>query len=303
MKPLAVFVCLFLSLAVSAQDGSLVEVARVHRYCEGAVFDAQGNLYVSHRPFISKIAPDGIVTRWAETGHPNGHKILADGTHLVADRQVLHLSAEGRVLGTAADTCGQHATRETNDISLSPDGGFYFTDPGAIAEGALERTIGRVCFAASDGETRLVADGLAFPNGIVLRPDGRTLVVGETGKNRVLEYSVLAPGQVGEMRVLAELPGGGEMLHGPDGMALDTNGTLYIAQYGQGKIHVVSAEGELLESLPAGNLGASNVAFGGEKMKSLYTTGGGAGVVSEGPGIVYRLEIPIATGLTILPDR
>jgi len=267
------------------------------------VFDAEGNLYVSHRPFISKITPDGTVTRWAETGHPNGHKILADGTHLVADLQVLHLSAEGSLFGTAAETCGPYDTRETNDITLSPDGGFYFTDPGAFDEEALERTIGRVCFVAPDGETRLIADKLVFPDGIVLRPDGRTLIVGETGKNRVLEYDVLAPGQVGEMRVLTELPHGGEKLHGPDGMALDTNGTLYIAQYGQGKIYVVSAEGEFLKSLPAGNLGASNVAFGGEEMNYLYTTGVGAGVVSEGAGIVYRLEVPNATGLKILPAQ
>ena len=163
MKRFAVLVGLFVSFTVTAQDNSLDEFARVHRFCEGPVFDADGNLYVSHRPFVSKIAPDGTVTRWAEPGHPNGHKILADGTHLVADRQVLRLSADGNVLGTVADTCGQYPTRETNDISLNPDGGFYFTDPGAIAEGALERRIGRVCFASPEGETRLVADGLAYP--------------------------------------------------------------------------------------------------------------------------------------------
>jgi gluconolactonase len=301
MKPLTVIASLFLSLTIFGENSPLVEIARVHMYCEGPVFDADGNLYVSHGPFVSKIAPDGTVTRWAETGHPNGHKILADGTHLVADKQVLHLSADGSPLETAAQTCGQHATRETNDISLSPDGGFYFTDPGAVAEGALERTIGRVCFAASNGETRLVADELAFPNGIVLRPDGRTLIVGETGRNRLLEYEVLAPGQVGDMRILAELPDGGEMLHGPDGMALDTSGTLYVAHYGQGKVHVVSAEGELLESLPAGNNRVSNVAFGGDDMNELFMSGAPGTFGEVEPGVVYRVKLPGVRGLNLLP--
>ena len=139
-----------------------------------------------------------------------------------------------------------------------------------------------MCFVEPDGASRVVVDELAYPNGIVLRPDGGSLVVGEFGKNRVLEYSLVAPGQVGEMRVLADLPDGGEILTGPDGMALDRRGRLYIAQYGQGAIRVVDPGGDLVESLRAGNMGSSNVAFGGDRMDALFTTGGGAGLGAEG---------------------
>src|SRR5215831_15120786 len=71
-----------------------VEVARVPSYSEGIVFDGRGNAYISHGRFISLISPDGKARIWAETGSPDGHKILPDGTHLVCDESqhaVLHL--------------------------------------------------------------------------------------------------------------------------------------------------------------------------------------------------------------------
>ena len=303
MLGFAALVGFLLSLAVVAEESTPIQVAHVHRFCEGPVFDSYGNLYVSHPPFISKIAPDGTVTPWAKTGHPNGHKILADGTHLVADQQVLQLNADGVIMGVAASTCGAHLTRKPNDISIDPDGGFYFTDPGTVEEGALERNIGRVCYAAPNGETHLIIDGLYYPNGIVLRPDRKSLVVGELAKNRVLEYELLSAGKVSGQRVLVQLPEGSKDYHGPDGMALDTKGNLYIAHFGEQMIHVVDRQGALLRSLPAGNTGPSNVAFGGTNMNYLYITGGGDVTVSDGPGFVYKIEIPGATGLNAISRK
>src|SRR5262245_31863049 len=72
-----------------------VEMFRVPRYCEGVCFDHQGNGYISWEKSITKFSLDGKNAVWAETGAPNGHKILADGTHLVCDASqhaVLHLS-------------------------------------------------------------------------------------------------------------------------------------------------------------------------------------------------------------------
>src|SRR5437868_6560380 len=71
-----------------------VEIVRTGDYSEGVVVDHEGNLYFSHGKVITKTTPDGKhVETWAETGEPNGHKVLADGTHLVCDgrhRAVLH---------------------------------------------------------------------------------------------------------------------------------------------------------------------------------------------------------------------
>jgi gluconolactonase len=278
-----------------------VEFARVGSFTEGPVFDKLGNLYVSHGTLISKIAPDGTVSVWAETGSPSGHKVLSDGTHLVCDTTVLHLAADGRVLGTAAETCGPYPTRATNDLTIDPKGGFYFTDPGVISEGALERPIGRVGYAGPGGKTNLVAEELLFPNGIVLSQDGHSLIVGEFGKNRILRYPILEPGQVGEMEVLAELPSDGiDKFMGPDGMAFATDGNLYVAHFGTGKVRVIGPDGQLLKSLPGGSQNVSNLTFGGALMQHLYMTGSGP---TFEPGVIHRLSLEGASGSKIPANK
>src|SRR3954470_19804469 len=63
-----------------------VEVVRTNDYSEGVVVDHDGNLYFSHGKIVTKVyAGTSKSETWAETGEPNGHKILADGTHLICD--------------------------------------------------------------------------------------------------------------------------------------------------------------------------------------------------------------------------
>ena len=249
----------------------------VPHYCEGVVFDHDGNGYTSHGDRITKFSPDGAqVSVWAVTGAPNGHKVLADGTHLVCDASrhaVLHLTADGQPLDHAASACGGRPLRGPNDLTLDPRGGFYFTDPGGSGR---ETPIGTVHYVDPQGECHLVAEGLAFPNGIVLRPDGKTLLVAESQKNRVLAYPVQSPGKLGPMKVFAELPQkqGDQIDNQPDGMCLDAAGNLYVAHYGMRQVQVLDPRGKLIRRYPGGNLTTSNVAFGGPRGDQLYVTGG-----------------------------
>ncbi|HEX8292385.1 MAG TPA: SMP-30/gluconolactonase/LRE family protein, partial [Pyrinomonadaceae bacterium] len=151
------------------------------------------------------------------------------------------------------------------------------------------------------GKTHLVAEGLAFPNGIVLRPDGRTLLVGESQHNRILSYEVVAPGKLGRRRVFAELPtkGGGQIANEPDGICLDRAGNLYVAHYGMRQVQVLSPAGRLLRRYAAGNLTTSNVAFGGPRMDQLYVTGA-LGEEKGTPGGLFRLDLKGVRGLKIL---
>ena len=279
-----------------------VEVVRVPSYCEGIVFDQQGNAYISHGKFITRVSPDGKASNWAETGSPDGHKVLADSTHLVCDESqhaILHLDAHGKVIGKASAECDGKPLRGPNDLTIDPKGGFYFTDPG---DSSQAKPIGTVHYVDSKGKTHLVAEGLAYPNGIVLRPDGKTLLVGESGFNRILSYKVLTPGEVDRMQVFADLPSkqGDQIDNQPDGMCLDEAGNLYIAHYGMRQVQVLSLGGKLLRRYPAGNLTASNVAFGGPKMDQLYTTGG-LGKEGESEGGLFRLDLRGVRGLAILP--
>jgi len=281
-----------------------VEVARVPSYSEGIVFDHAGNAYISHGKFISLISPEAEARIWAETGSPDGHKILADGTHLVCDESqhaVLHLDAMGKPLGKASAECDGKPLWGPNDLTLDPKGGFYFTDPG---DSSKEKPIGTVHYVDAKGQTHLVSEGLAYPNGIVLRPDRRTLLVGESGFNRILSYRVFEPGKVSPRQILATLPTkeGDQIDNQPDGMCLDEEGNLYIAHYGMHQVQVLDPEGKLLRRYPAGNLTVSNVAFGGPNMDQLYVTGG-LGKEGQSEGALFRLDLKGTRGLAILPKR
>ena len=274
-----------------------VEVLRTGDYSEGVVVDYEGGLYFSHGKIITRIAPDGQASAWADTGAPNGHKILADGTHLVCDASrhaVLLLDVTGKFLRNASDRSGNQPLRGPNDLTLDPLGGFYFTDPGGSDEKNL---IGTVHFVNSEGVTRTSAKGLAFPNGIVLRPDGKELLVAESKKNRILAYPVRLPGQLDEPRVFVDLPakGEGQIDNQPDGIALDADGNLYVAHYGMRQVQVVSPRGEVIRRYPGGHLTTSNVAFAGPNLDRLYMTGGD-------PGALFRLDLGVK-GLLILPKR
>jgi gluconolactonase len=278
-------------------DVKPIEVVRTGDYSEGVVADHEGNLYFSHDKIVTKVTSEGKATTWAATGAPNGHKVLADGTHLICDasrHMLLHLDAAGNELKPAASESDGKPLRGPNDLTLDPlSGGVYFTDP---ASSDVEHADGTIHYLDSHGTCHTIAKGLAFPNGIVIRPGGKELLVGESKRNRILAFPVLEPGKLGEYRVLVDLPekGPGQIDNQPDGIALDAEGNLFVAHYGMRQIEVISPEGKLLRRYPGGNLTTSNVAFAGPNMDRLYVTGGT-------PGALFRIDLPGVKGLTILP--
>ncbi|MBX3420284.1 MAG: SMP-30/gluconolactonase/LRE family protein [Pirellulaceae bacterium] len=280
-----------------------VNLFEVASYCEGVVFDHGGRGYISWGKTITQFRVDGQNQTFAVTGAPNGHKILADGTHLVCDASqhaVLRLDAAGVPLAAASTQCNGVALRGPNDLTLDPAGGFYFTDPG---ESGKDNPIGTIHFVDAAGITHLVASGLAFPNGIVLTQDGQRLLVGESQLNRVLEYPVIAPGKVGPMRVFAQLPtsaSGKWEDNQPDGMCLDAQGNLYVAHYGMKQVQVLDPAGKLIRQYDGGNQLTSNVAFGGPNHDQLFVTGS---IGADGkPGAVFRLDVGVQ-GRVILPPK
>jgi gluconolactonase len=270
-----------------------VQVVQVPGYTEGVVFDPQGHAYISlpYQGTIYRVTGD-TAAEWAKTGAPNGHKILPDGTHLVCDGKehaVLHLDPNGNRLGNASAESEGRPLRAPNDLTLDANGGFYFTDPGGSS---VANPIGTIHYVDRDRRTHLVASGLAFPNGLVLRPDGRTLLVAESQRNRILSYPIESPGQSGAMTVFATLPEktGDQIANEPDGICLDRDGNLYVAHYGMRQVQVLSPDGRLLHRYPAGVLTTSNVALGGPRLNQLFITGA-LGEEKTTPGTLCRLDL------------
>ena len=287
---------------------SAIKLLEVHAYSEGVVFDHAGRGYLSHGDRITQFTLDENSNIkeskvWATTGAPNGHKILADGTHLVCDasrQAVLLLDADGKFLKNASDNCDGQPVKGPNDLTLdTPNGGFYFSNPD---DSPADNPTGTVHYVDKAGKTHLVASKLAYPNGIVLTPDGKRILLAESRKNRVLEYPVLSPGKLGEYKVFADLPKkeGEQIDNQPDGMCLDAEGNLYVAHYGMRQVQVLDQTGKLIRRYPGGNLTTSNVAFGGPKMNQLFVTGG-LGAEAGGGGL-FRLDVG-EKGLVILPAK
>jgi gluconolactonase len=280
-----------------------VKLLEVGKYSEGVVFDHAGRGYISWDKTVTQFELDGKNSTFAVTGAPNGHKVLADGTHLVCDASqhaVLRLDKQGQLLEPASKECDGKPLRGPNDLCLDPKGGFYFTDPG---DSGKDNLIGTIHYVDTKGKTHLVASGLAFPNGIVLTEDGKRLLVGESQFNRVLEYPVLEQGKVGPMRVFADLPksaSGKWEDNQPDGMCLDAKGNLYVAHYGMKQVQVLDPQGKLIRQYDGGNQLTSNVAFGGPNHDQLFVTGA---IQPDGkPGAVFRLDVGVK-GRVILPTK
>ena len=268
-----------------------VEVARTPTFTEGPVFDAHGVLFFTSNQGLHRLSPKGLLSSWVAdaTAGFNGHKILPDGTHLVCASKksaVWRMNGEGRRTGVAAEECEGRPLRAPNDITLDAHGGFYFTDPG----GSRAEPIGTVHYVDARGRISQVAGGMRVPNGLVLDDAGKFLHVSETVPNRILRFPVFEPGKLGPLTILAELPGREGHDVGPDGLAMDTNGNLYVAHLGTGHVLVIDRNGRLSRTLNGGNYDVSNLAFGDPNMDQLYITGS-VGHRSKTEGRVYRLHL------------
>ena len=240
-------------------------------FVEGPAFDREGNLFVVNLQggYISKIGPRKKVSIFVHTGGaPNGAQFHANGHLFVCDcklKAILDIAPDGPISRTITGW-EKSLLQGPNDITFSSDGGYYFTDPEGSS---LENPIGNVYRVHPDSSVLLFAQGLAYPNGIVVSQAERRLFVSETFTRYIHAFALRADGMLAAGQVLAELPPGGV---GPDGMALDVEGNLYVAYYGYGRIMVLNQWGTVIREIPAGGPNPTNVAFGGKERQYLYIT-------------------------------
>ncbi len=280
-------------ILVAATGPSPVLFASGLQFPQGPCFDRAGNLYVSNttKGSIVKILPNGKVFAFAETnGAPNGLALHTNGSLYVADagrRAILEVTDTGRV-SVVADRYETSPLRGPDDLVFGAKGDLYFTDP---VGSSLQTPVGRIYHMAPDRKVALFAAGFAFPKGIALSRGDKALYVAESGRNRIVKFTLNPDGSAGAMTELLKIPGDGT----PDGIRLDQSGNLYVAQSGVGKVHVISPSGKLLRSLDAGGPNPTGLAFGGPDERSLFVT-------ETRSNSVYRL--PVETrGLQLFGQR
>lgn len=261
--------------------------AEVDSFLEGPAFDSAGNLYVVDIAWgrIFRADPTGAIDLVAEyDGEPNGLKVMADGSLLVADYK--HgLMAIDPTSGAVTPHCTRFRLERfkgANDLCIARDGAVWFTDQGQTG---LQDPTGRVFRLAADGRIDCFLAGIPSPNGLVLSPDERTLYVAVTRANAVWRAPIMPDGAPSKVGVFLQLSGG---LGGPDGLALTADGGLVVAHAGLGSVWVFSRIGEPLYRVRcATGLTTTNIAFGGPDLRDLYIT-------ESESGHILKARLPIA---------
>lgn len=257
----------------------------VSSFLEGPCFDSAGNLYVVDIPFgrIFRIAPDGSWSLFASyDGWPNGLKVTSDGRILVADHRqgLVEITETGKAVVLVSGYRGERF-RGLNDLTLSPDGWVYFTDQG---QSGLQEPNGYVYrYHRISKIIERVLSNIPSPNGLALTTDATRLFVAVTRTNAIWRAPFVLDGGVSKVGVFLNLSGGG----GPDGLAVDVEGGLIVAQPGLGVLRF-HASGILTHfvQLPPGS-SPSNVAFERHNSRRMVIT-------DSANGIIYVVEMPVA---------
>ncbi|MFI5047948.1 MAG: SMP-30/gluconolactonase/LRE family protein [Acidimicrobiia bacterium] len=234
---------------------------------------------------LSRVQPaTGVVELVADTaGGANGAAAASDGGFLVTQNGGIDFDAIGfpgmppyrpvpsglqRVApdGTVSYVVSG-TTQKPNDLCVHADGTVFFTDPPAPRPTGPPTA--RIQKLPPGGQLEVVADGFFYANGIILEPDGESLVIVEAGE---------ASGTPCFVRLRAD--GSREPFafgrHG-DGGALDADGRIYMAGGGP-IVSIYEADGTLVEELhlPEGVRITTNLCFGGADLRTLFVTDLGA---------------------------
>lgn len=199
----------------------------------GGLFFPEGPRWRGHRLWFSDMHARKVMTvdlsGNLETivqvpGSPSGLGWLPDGRLLIVsmtDRRLLRF--EDGKLAPMADLSDM-ATYHCNDMVVDDQGRAYIGNFGFDLGLRQEVVPAEIIMVGPDGEAKVVAQDLLFPNGTVITPDGKTLIVAETFGQRLTAFDILPDGLLGNRRVWAELKG-----YYPDGICLDEAGGIWVA--------------------------------------------------------------------------
>jgi sugar lactone lactonase YvrE len=176
---------------------------------------------------------------------PSGLGWLPDGRLLVVsmrDRRLLRLEDDG-TLCQVADISAL-ASHHCNDMVVDEAGRAYIGNFGFDLHNQAQPGPAEIVLVEPDGGARIVANGLSFPNGAVITPDGSTLIVGETFGACLTAFSIDADGSLCGRREWARLE-----KEVPDGICLDVEGGIWVASPVSGEVLRVREGGDVTDRI------------------------------------------------------
>jgi sugar lactone lactonase YvrE len=200
----------------------------------------------------------GAMTTLPLAGHaPSGLGFRRDGSLLIAStesRQVLRY--DGDIVTTVADL---------SDVAPANLGDMVVDDVGRAYVGSQAREGGVIVRLDPDEAFTVVAEDLDFPNGMVITPDGRTLIVAESVGRRLTAFAVGEDGSLSDRRIFAEGLDGP-----PDGIALDAEGGVWASMTLANQFERILEGAMVTDRIDMGDRTAIACALGGPARRTLF---------------------------------
>jgi gluconolactonase len=306
---LSMFVALILFISsngITAEDifepGAKAQLLAEQGAGEGPAWHPEFGLLTSGGGNIWRRDKEGRQTVYRENAGTNGLLFDRLGRLVMcqpAFRRVSRLELDGSLTILADSYDGKHFN-QPNDLTIDSQGRIYFSDPQygdrskmELLDNSGKHIEGVYRIDAPGRVTRIITHEVDRPNGLVITPDDRYLFVAANNNNNVggarklWRFNMNADGtpDFASHKLLYDW----KQTRGPDGMKLDAAGRLFVAA-GLNKqnppyetqdkptagVYVFTQEGQLLDFVPIPRDEATNCAFGGDDLRTLFITAGGS---------------------------
>ncbi len=252
--------------------GPVRKVAGGFQFTEGPMWHPDGYLVFSDIPAdtIYRLVEGEAEVHRRPSGNSNGLAFDLEGRLLACEhgnRRVSRTLEEGRVVDVATHYEGRRLN-SPNDLIVRSDGSIYFTDPPyGVEEADRELEFQGVYRVSPEGDLQLLVDDFEKPNGLAFSPDEAVLYVADTELDQVRAFEVAGDGSPANGREFIRFEEPARLR--PDGMKVDTEGTLYVAGFEGVEVFGPDAEHRGTVRLPER---PANLAFGDEDGRTLYVT-------------------------------
>jgi sugar lactone lactonase YvrE len=179
------------------------------------------------------------------------------------DRRLLRLDDDG--VKEVADL-STHATFYLNDMVVDKQGRAYIGNFGFDYFNNAPFVPAELILIYPDGNYKIVAEDMAFPNGTVITPDDKTLITGETFAARLTAFDINDDGTLKNRRIWANLRS-----IAPDGISLDADGGIWVAAPGRHRVARVLEGGKITNKIKV-ETDAYACMLGGDEGTTLFIT-------------------------------
>jgi sugar lactone lactonase YvrE len=191
---------------------------------------------------------------------------LPDGRLLVVsarEGRLLRQEPDGGLV-THGDLGGVSSPPAGNELVVDGRGNAYVNGGGFDLMAGESFAPGIIVLVTPDGSARRVADGIAFPNGMLVTADNRTLIVAESYGKKLTAFEIEEDGSLSNRRVWAELGDGV-----PDGICLDAENAVWYGDVPNMRCVRVREGGEVLQTIEL-DRGCFACALGGQERRTLF---------------------------------